>query len=294
MIDRFLDYLRYERNFSPRTVFLYGHALNALRVWLEAQDIPFEPATLTRDTVRSWFISLMDTQQPGTLRISLSALNTFYRYLFIKELIPETTVPPTKGLRLPKVPKKLPVFFLEKEMDECLALLDKNTTFDGVRCSLVVDTIYQTGLRRAEVVGLKDVDVDTEAMQLKVLGKGNKERIIPFGSRLAEKMTLYRQMRDARFGRSAETFFVNLQGRPLTNQTVRDIVHSAMAQVSTKRKLSPHVIRHTFATVMLNHGADLAVIKELLGHASLDTTEIYTHVTYDQLLAEYKKSHPRG
>lgn len=296
MIEKFKEYLRYERNYSTRTVSSYSDVLYHFSDWLATQGLQFRPELITSDILRRWVLYLMNERQimPSTLHTYFYVLSTFYRYLYQKQLIPETFVNPTRGVILPKVPKRLPKFFIEKEMDECLALWQKSSNFGVVRAGMIVETIYQTGLRCFEVTGLKQVDVDLQACQLKVLGKRNKQRIVPFGTDLAEKMTQYLALRDATVEKKSDYFFVNNHGGQLSESQVYHMVHNMMEQVSTKVKLSPHVIRHTFATVMLNRGADLNVIKELLGHESIDTTEVYTHVTTGELLEAYKKSHPRG
>ena len=179
-------------------------------------------------------------------------------------------------------------------MDDCLKLWDVSDTFENVRDLLIIEMIYQTGLRRGEAAGLKDMDVEVAQRRLKVIGKGNKERIVPFGDDLAEKIDNYRCKRDEKIQMRNDSFFVNDKGEPINGAYIYNVVHKMMGKVSKQSKISPHVIRHTFATAMLNRGADITVIKELLGHESLATTQMYTHVTFEQLQQEYKKTHPRG
>ncbi|MCQ2343533.1 MAG: tyrosine-type recombinase/integrase [Paludibacteraceae bacterium] len=296
MIDGFIEYLRYERNFSVHTAFAYREDLVQLSEWLSAQGGSFDDLSMTSDDVRGWIMWMVGEMEmkASSVHRKVSALNSFYRWLILKGLVDEKTVNPTIGVPLPKKSKNLPVYFLEKEMDKCLEMLENSRNFDDVRNLMVIETIYQTGLRRSEVAGLKDVDVDIRGGKLTVLGKGNKQRIVPFGNDLAEKMTNYRTMRDEMFAERCDNFFVDDHGRALSASHIYNIVHRVMGKVSTQAKISPHVIRHSFATAMLNRGADLNVIKELLGHESLATTQIYTHVSFEQLKGEYKKSHPRG
>jgi len=292
MIDKFLGYLRYERNYSVHTVFAYRKDLEQFFVWAEGVTY----SNVTSDHVRGWVIALMNemNEKPASVHRKIAALGSFYRFLYAKNLLPETHINPTVGVVLPKKPKNLPAFFMEKEMDDCLNIWSESTDFADIRNLLIIEIIYQAGLRRSEVAGLKDADVDTAQHRLKVTGKGNKERIVPFGDDLAEKIIAYRKMRDDSFVQPADTFFVNDKGNPISGVFIYNVVKKMMSIVSRQNKVSPHVIRHTFATAMLNRGADLNVIKELLGHESLATTQIYTHVTFDQLKKEYKKSHPRG
>lgn len=296
MIQDFIEYLRYERNFSAHTAFAYMEDLSQLAEWLSEQGKSFEELSMTTDDVRGWIMWMVGEMEmkASSVHRKVSALNSFYRWLILKGLVDERTVNPTVGVPLPKKSKNLPVYFLEKEMDKCLEMLENSRNFDDVRNLMVIETIYQTGLRRSEVAGLKDVDVDIAGGKLTVLGKGNKQRIVPFGKDLAEKMTNYRTMRDEMFAERCGSFFVDDHGMALSTSHIYSIVHRVMGMVSTQSKISPHVIRHSFATAMLNHGADLNVIKELLGHESLATTQIYTHVSFEQLKDEYKKSHPRG
>ena len=296
MIDKFIEYLRYERNFSAYTASSYLEDLTQLSEWLKHQDKSIDDLNLTSDDVRQWVIWMVGEMEfkASSVHRKVSALNSFYRWLYLKNLIDEKFPNPTLGVALPKKSKNLPVYFLEKEMDECLEMLENSCNFADVRNLMIIETIYQCGLRRSEVAGLKDVDVDIKAQKLSVLGKGNKQRIVPFGNDLAEKMTNYCSLRDEICTERSGFFFVNEKGEALSPSIIYNVVRKVMGQVSTQSKLSPHVIRHSFATAMLNHGADLNVIKELLGHESLSTTQIYTHVSFQKLQEEYKKSHPRG
>lgn len=296
MIDRFLEYLRYERNYSVHTVFAYRKDLEQFFEWLEGQDSGLKFDNVKAEHVRGWVIWLMNETKdlPSSVHRKVSALSSFYRFLYVKNIIPENYINPTSGVVLPKKPKSLPKFFLEKEMDDCMKMWSESTEYDDVRNMLIIEVIYQTGLRRSEVAGLKDIDVDVERRYMKVLGKGNKERIVPFGDDLAEKISCYREMRDEKIPLREDTFFVNGKGKSISGTYIYNVVKKMMGMVSKQSKISPHVIRHTFATAMLNRGADINVIKELLGHESLATTQVYTHVTFEQLQKEYKKSHPRG
>lgn len=295
MIEKFLQYIRYEKNYSSYTVLSYQTDLFQLRDFIKVQyGEVFSPENLTSDQLREWIIALMDVgEKPTTINRKISAVKSFYKYLNRNGLI---TTNPTLKIITPKRPKNLPVFFQEKEMDKCLDLSENNSTFEGIRDALIIELIYQTGLRRSEVVGLQDCNVDTKNCRLRVLGKGNKERIVPFGGDLAARIDNYREKR-------AETFpgigngiplLVTSQGLPMKPAQIYYVVTTKMGEVSSRRKRSPHVLRHTFATTLLNHGADINSIKTLLGHASLAATELYTHTTFEQIKNIYQHSHPRG
>jgi len=292
MIEKFLEYLRYERNYSVHTVFAYRKDLEQFFGWVG--DVAYNQ--VKAEHVRGWVIWLMNEQHdmPSSVHRKVSALSSFYRYLYGIEYLPEQYVNPTMGVVLPKKPKSLPKFFLEKEMDECLSLWGESDDYEDVMHLMIIEVIYQTGLRRSEAASLRDVDVDVEQRRLKVIGKGDKERIVPFGDDLAEKIIRYREKRDEEVVKREDRFFVNKKGKSVSGFYIYNVVKKMMGMVSKQSKISPHVIRHTFATAMLNRGADLNVIKELLGHESLATTQMYTHVTFEQLQKEYKKSHPRG
>jgi integrase/recombinase XerC len=188
----------------------------------------------------------------------------------------------------------LPKFFYEKDLDKCLEVSEKNRNFEGVRNYLIIELIYQTGLRRSEVADLEDANVDVEKKQLKVLGKGNKERVVPFGMDLAGKIVEYRKIREQEIDLCTTKFFVHKSGTHLNPMHIYYIVRKMMGAVTTQEKRSPHVLRHTFATTLLNDGADVNSIKELLGHETLAATQVYTHASFEQIKTIYQRTHPRG
>lgn len=292
MIDKYLQYIRYEKNYSSHTVLSYKNDLEQFSGFITTQKGTFKPENITPDDVREWIISLMDIGEKTTsVNRKISALRGFYKYLNRNGLIISN---PTLKIINPKNPKPLPVFFQEKEMDKCLEISEKDTTFEGVRDTLLVEIIYQTGLRNSEVSNLQDVDVDTVRKQLKVTGKGNKQRIIPFGDELALRVDDYRKTRQREIGDTNGAFFVTDKNTQLSTSKIYGIVKKLMSNVTTKQKRSPHVLRHTFATTLLNDGADINTIKELLGHSSLAATQVYTHATFDKIKSIYQKTHPRG
>ena len=292
MIESFLQYIRYEKNYSSHTVLSYQTDIEQLRGFLLVQKGEFEPKTLTSEELREWVIALMDIgEKPSSVKRKISAVRSFYKFLNLKNL---TTNNPTLKILSPKVPKSLPKFFYEKDLDKCLEVSEKNCNFEGVRNSLIVELIYQTGLRRSEVANLEEANVDTEKKQLKVLGKGNKERVVPFGIDLARKIDEYREIRDKEIDLCTTKFFVHKSGMQLNPMHIYNVVRKLMGAVTTQEKRSPHVLRHTFATTLLNDGADVNSIKELLGHETLAATQVYTHASFEQIKTIYERTHPRG
>jgi len=294
--DDFLNYLRYERNYSERTVQSYGEDLKAFESYFKNSE-DHEPQTwesVDSDVIRDWMEHMMDKGNNATsINRRLSALRSFYRFALARGMVQRD---PAHGVTGPKKAKVLPQFVKEKEMDQLLDEMHwQEDDYKDVRARTIIITFYTTGIRLSELTGLDDAMVDFENCQLKVTGKRNKQRIIPFGEELKESLRRYMDIRDNTFGvRQTTALFVNNKGKRMTSQQVRDIVKARLAQVSTLKKRSPHVLRHTFATTMLNHDAGLESVKKLLGHESLTTTEIYTHTTFEQLKRVYEKAHPRA
>ncbi len=292
MIESFLQYIRYEKNYSSYTVLSYQEDLKQFEEYAKARFKKFEPDTFSPQQVRSWIIDMMDSgAKVSTVKRKLSALRSFYKYLNRKGV---TVNNPTQKIQPIKGEKVLPKFFLEKDMDRCLDLSEINRTFGSIRDGLIVEMLYQTGLRRSELSSLKDKDVDINQKQLKVLGKGNKERMVPFGESLAGMIDEYIELREKEIGLHAQSFFVDRNGEPLNPGQIYYIVRKLMGNVSTQEKRSPHVVRHTFATTMLNNGADINAIKKILGHESLSTTQVYTHATFSEIQHNYQRAHPRA
>jgi integrase/recombinase XerC len=245
------------------------------------------------DLIRDWMESLMDKgNTASTINKKLSALRSFYRFALKRKLVEKD---PAHCITGPKKSKPLPQFLREGEMDNLLDGLEwDENNYKDVRARTLLLLFYEAGLRRAELIGLDDGDVDFTANQLKVTGKRNKQRIIPFGKELAEALSLYRAARDEQGEKISDAFFLNDKGDRMTAQQVYNLVRKYLSEVTSLKKRSPHVLRHTFATAMLNHGSDLESIKNLLGHESVSTTEIYAHTTFEQLKRIYKEAHPRA
>lgn len=292
MINQFLNYLRYERNRSAQTVQTYEEALNEFESYLILKDSGLSLATADTDLIRDWMESLMDKgNTASTINKKLSALRSFYLFALRRKLIEHD---PARCVTGPKKMKPLPQFLREGEMDRLLDDLEWDDSFSHVRARTIILLFYEAGLRRSELVGLNDRDVDFSAGQLKVTGKRNKQRVIPFGGELAEELRHYMSVRDVQFGDAHEALFLNDKGERITGYQVYGIVRKCLSVVTSLKKRSPHVLRHTFATAMLNNGAGLEEIKNLLGHESVSTTEIYTHTTFEQLKRVYKVAHPRA
>ena len=292
MINQFLDYLRYERNASPQTVQTYEESLRAFESYLTFRDNGLSLDSVDTDLIRGWMESLMDKgNSASTINKNLSALRSFYRFALKRELVKKD---PAHAVTGPKKSKPLPQFLREGEMDRLLDGLEWDSSFNNVRARTILLLFYEAGLRRSELIGLDDKDIDFEAAQLKVTGKRNKQRIVPFGAELAETLKDYKAKRQEEFGETSGALFLGDKGGRISGAQVYQIVRKYLSMVTSLKKRSPHVLRHTFATAMLNNGAGLETIKSLLGHESVSTTEIYTHTTFEQLKRIYKEAHPRA
>ena len=291
MIDDFLTYLRCELACSPNTVEAYRRDLTGWRDdTTSGGRYTFDPASVTLLDLREWLFSLSKRgSSTRNIRRKVQSVRAFYRWMMRCRGLSSN---PAAELTLPKLEKPLPVFI---RPEETAAALDKEldmNDFEEVRDRLIVDMLYSTGMRCSELTGLTDDGVDIGRGELKVHGKRNKDRLIPFGTELADMIRHYRTLREQTAGRS-ELFFVRADGRPLYRKLVYNVVHRAL-ESSTAVRRSPHVLRHSFATDMLNDGADINAVRRLLGHESLSTTQIYTHITYRELQQNYQHAHPRA
>lgn len=291
-IDQFADYLRLERNYSPKTVSSYRRDLVLFRQFLGDTDAGLDLLTADRDTVRLWIVDMMDRgEKSTTVNRKLSTLRSFYRFLRMKGI---TDRSPVQGVKGPKNKKPLPQFVKESDMDKLLDETDLGEGFMGIRNKTVIAVLYETGMRMAELIGLDDRDIDFGTHTIKVTGKRDKQRFIPFGKELELRLHDYLDARTKAFGEMEGAFFVSQKGERIPRHQVYLLVKDALSRVSDVSKKSPHVLRHTFATSMLNHDAELGAVKELLGHNSLQTTEIYVHTTFQELKEIYKQAHPRA
>ncbi len=291
-IDQFTDYLRLERNYSPRTVNSYRRDLVLFRQFLAETDSELDLLTADRDVVRLWVVEMMDRHQTSTtVNRKLSTLRSFYKFLRMKGI---TDKSPVQGIKGPKNKKPLPQFVKESDMNELLDNADLGEGYLGIRNKTVIAVFYETGMRMAELIGLDDRDIDMGTRTIKVTGKRDKQRFIPFGNDLEKRLKAYLEARTQAFGETSGAFFLSQKGERIPRHQVYLLVKEALTKVSDVSKKSPHVLRHTFATSMLNHDAELGAVKELLGHNSLQTTEIYVHTTFQELKEIYKQAHPRA
>lgn len=292
LTDSFSDYLLYERNYAKGTVAYYVADVLELQEYVRMQQGDTEVADVDADLIRDWVASLMEKGLiASTINRKLSSVRSYFKYLLRRG---ELAVDPLQKVTGPKRAKPLPAFLKEKEMDRLLDDLDFGEGFEGCRDRMVVEMFYATGIRLSELVGLDDKDIDFSASLIKVTGKRNKQRLIPFGEELRHSMQEYVGQRDETLPVRSEAFFVRRSGKRMSRADVTSVVKRNLSKVATIKKRSPHVLRHTFATAMLNHGADLDVIKELLGHESVATTEVYTHTTFEELKKVYNQAHPRA
>ena len=292
LIDDFLNYLRYERNYSNYTIGAYSKDLDQFQRYVrEHREGVFNPGEIDSDFVRSWIVSLMDEKlSPVSVNRKLSSLKSFFKFLMKQGFV---SVNPLRFMTGPKTKKPLPTFVKEKDMEELLDGDGFDEDFEGVRDRLILEMLYDTGVRRSELVGLQDVDIDYDAMLIKVTGKRNKQRLIPFAERLKNLMLAYTEVRNREVGAGSGWFFVRKNGEQLSTGILYTIVKKKLSDIPTLVKCSPHVLRHSFATSMLNNGAELNAVKELLGHSSLASTSVYTHTTFEELKKVYH-AHPRA
>ena len=292
MINQFLNYLRYERSASSQTVQTYEESLREFESYISLRDSGLSLQAVDADLIRDWMESLMDKgNTASTINKKLSALRSFYRFSLKRGLVEKDPAHVVTG---PKKSKPLPQFLREGEMDKLLDQLEWGNDYKDVRARTILLLLYEAGLRRSELTGLNDSNIDFNERQLKVTGKRNKQRIIPFGEELAEALSKYIAMRDEQFENSEGAVFLDDKGGRITGAQVYNIVRKNLSLVTSLKKRSPHVLRHSFATAMLNNGAGPESIKNLLGHESVSTTEIYTHTTFEQLKRVYKEAHPRA
>lgn len=291
--EKFIKYLRYEKNYSSHTEISYINDLTQFERFIEKENETFIPQNIDSDLIRIWISQLMENGcTPRSVNRKLSALKTFFKYLKKQEAI---THNPTDLISGPKVSRRLPSFAKDAEIREILdTTLIPTDTFLGVRDHFLIELLYLTGMRRSELIQLKDTDVDTINCTLRVTGKGNKQRLIPFSKSTLQKLKDYLQIRDAEIENKSAFLFVKENGEPLYAKLVYNIVKKHLAHLHTLSKKSPHTLRHSFATEMLNNGAEINAVKELLGHASLASTEVYTHITFEELKKTYQNAHPRA
>ena len=290
-LDEFLKYLKLEKRYSPHTIKAYQIDLTQFQDYLE-ETYESVLQKVKHPMVRSWLAQMLDYGiSPRSVNRKITALKSFYKFLLKEEIIKED---PTLKVIPPKMSKKLPAFVEEGQMSQLLDELDFTDDYAGVRDKLMIELFYSTGIRQSELINLKIKDIDLSSNMIKVLGKRNKERLIPLTKELRQKIDAYLNIRAELPIKDSLYLLLTNKGKKLYPTLVYRQVNHYLSQVTSLDKKSPHVLRHTFATHMLNNGADLNAIKELLGHANLSATQVYTHNTIDKLKKVYNQAHPRA
>ena len=288
----FLDYLSLEKKYSQHTVLAYKKDLEVFQQFVENEFGASDFKSISYNEIRNWIVFLSEKGLSNrTINRKISSLNTYFKYLLKTKQITENPLTKHKAL---KTSKKVQIPFSQEELKEVIEILSKEKTFEGLRDKLIVELFYATGIRRVELINIKTNDVDLNQKTLKVIGKRNKERLIPLLPSVLETLNDYLQKRDEYFKNKNEFLILTNKGLKIYETFVYRIINSYFSIVSSKLKKSPHVIRHSFATHLLNQGANLTALKELLGHSSLAATQVYTHNSIEQLRNVYNKSHPRS
>jgi integrase/recombinase XerC len=294
MIASFLKYLRFQKRVSAHTLLAYQNDLDQFNHFI-SENFPDEKIEMADyGQLRTWLVSLVDGgAEPVTVNRKIATLRSFYKFLMREEFIVKD---PTVKIRVLKTKKKLPSFIKVNEINAVIddSEIPEATEFSRTRNKLIIELFYSTGIRQAELIGLKDEDVDTSNNTIKVLGKRNKERVIPFHKKLGTVIKEYRATRNKEVGKKDHTyFFVTESGEQCYPMLINRIAKKYLANTSTDKK-SPHVLRHTFATHLLDKGADLNAVKDLLGHSSLAATQVYTHNSMEKLKKVFDQAHPKA
>ena len=291
--ESFLDYLQFEKRYSDHTILSYRTDLEQSEGYFNEAGGGSDLSMADVRLIRSWVIHLMESGQSArSVNRKISTLKSFYKHMMREQHI---QINPMDKVLSPKLSKKLPAFVEEDKMDILLDLHEFGEDFSGYRNRLIIEIFYITGMRQAELIGLRDGDIDTFELNIRVTGKRNKQRIVPFDRAYLDVIRRYTELRNEKFPeREHPNLFLTDKGRPLYPKFVYKVVNSYLRFVTTMEHRSPHVLRHTFATHMLNRGADLNAIKEILGHSNLSATQVYTHNTFEKLVTIYKQAHPRA
>lgn len=291
--ESFLNWLRYEKRYSLHTIRSYHNDLNQFKAFVSSIKQDSDITTADYKAIRSWIVHLMDNGiSPRSVNRKITALRSYYKYLMRQQVVQNN---PMDKVLTPKSGKRLPRFVEQDKMDILLDNVDFGEDFKGVRNRLLIDVLYITGMRLSELINLKHHSVQLDDQSIRVLGKRNKERIIPFNHAYLQIFRDYIELKKKTFPRPGhDYFFVTDKGQPLYGKFVYRVVNKYLRFVTTMDKRSPHILRHTFATHMLNRGADLNAIKEILGHSNLSATQVYTHTTFEKLRMIYKQAHPRA
>ena len=288
-----MEHLQFQKRYSKHTLISYQTDLSAFTIFMQSEYPEMEINDIKTTYIRSWLASLKENGiESRSINRKISTLRSFYNYL-LKNFIVKFN--PVVGIISPKIPKRLPQFVSEKDTATLLTSVQFSEGFKGVTEKLMIEILYATGIRKGELLSLKDSSIDLMNVNLKVIGKGNKERIIPINKYLSEQIKYYINEKKRLFARNENmSLLVSEKGVELDPKTVYNIIKKYLSKVTTIEKKSPHILRHSFATHLMNNGADLNAVKELLGHSSLAATQVYTHNTIEKLKDVYKKAHPKG
>ena len=291
-VQSFIQYLQFEKRYSPHTVISYQTDLDQFFAFLTSQYDAPSLSAITPGFVRSWLAEMRGEEMtPKSLNRKISSLKSFFKH---QMKMGEVKQSPMATIVSPKVGKRLPSFVAENDMETLQRHVEFPATWKGQTDKLLLDLFYATGMRLSELISLKDSQLDVSNSQVKVLGKGNKERIIPVSKELVNQLDTYVANKKVLFSEAPSNLFVNEKGKALYPKYVYNVVKANLSLVTTLQKKSPHILRHTFATHLTNNGADLNAVKELLGHSSLAATQVYTHNTIEKLKDVYKKAHPKA
>ncbi|MFY8127281.1 MAG: tyrosine-type recombinase/integrase [Chitinophagaceae bacterium] len=284
-----MQYLEYQKRYSKHTVIAYQTDLQQFFVYAQAQFDIAEVADITSNILRSWLASLKDEETTAkTINRKISSIKSFFKFLQKQNLVSKN---PTALIVAPKIPKRLANFVREEDMHTLLHHVEFTDDFEGKTKKLIITLFYQTGMRLSELINVQETNLNEASQQIKVVGKGNKERIIPLELNLIKELQTYIASKP---NNAAENIFVTPKGKPLNPRTIYGFVKEHLSLVTTIQKKSPHVLRHSFATHLMNNGAEINAVKELLGHSSLAATQVYTHNTIEKLKAAYKQAHPKA
>jgi integrase/recombinase XerC len=292
-IEAFINFIQQEKRYSTHTIQSYTKDLDQFQVFCRLQYQLEDIDLVTYNHIRSWIVHLMNEKiTPKSVNRKISTLRSYYKFCLKKQLIKNN---PVYGIQGPKTPKRNPVFVPESQMNALFDQLQFPETFNGYRDKMILELFYFTGMRKAELIGLKLNDIDFYQGTIKVLGKRNKERLVPATPVLLNSIKKFLEQRsNQEIAGESEILFFTSKGKKLDPKSVYTIVNKYLQSVTTVNKKSPHVLRHTFATHMLNNGADINGIKEILGHSSLAATQVYTHNSFEKLKGIHKKAHPKG
>lgn len=291
-LKQFLKYLQYEKRYSKHTLIAYKNDLFQYHTFLDS--LSENPITASHHTIRAWIVSLMDEHiDARSINRKISTLRSFYKFLMKEKVLTEN---PVSKVQTPRAAKKLPSFIPDEKLN---SLLDSDEVFEsgffGLRDKLVIELLFGTGIRLSELLSIKDNDIHTQEKTLKVLGKRNKERIVPINQTLLALIVQYSSEKNIQnFANNSKFLIVNNLGAEAKSGFIYRLVQKYLSKISTQEKRSPHVLRHSFATSLLNKGADINAIKDLLGHANLAATQVYTHNSIERLKSIYKQAHPKA